>query len=348
MDELTAYKILRIEPGSSRAEIKEAYAALSKEFHPEESPEEFQKIHEAYVTLTRGGRKNRGASEQMEMTESSFDFDYTPKQEEERKEPDHTEYSYSFGNMKYDFDSAVNQAEDQEKEHLHEITLQALAEMKVLLSPEYREKYERFLGFFRNKKYQEVLKTPEFVLKLANLLAEPNVKLKRLIYDLMIDYYRFRGVERGRLIPEAAALYDILEQKRGIHAKKNIGWPAIIPTAGVMVYRSIRSAVRTTGMIDNFNFAPFIFLIILAVICCAIFRLLYANHSVIFAQFIVSVVVFVSHFAAILTGFSTWLYGSVQTGDVYAVIMMFLSIVWMAVLGVIGIIRKIRTKKYQF
>lgn len=42
MDELRAYKVLGLEPGASREEIKEAYARLSKEFHPEECPEEFQ------------------------------------------------------------------------------------------------------------------------------------------------------------------------------------------------------------------------------------------------------------------------------------------------------------------
>lgn len=56
MDELTAYQILGLPTGSSIQEIKEAYATLSKEFHPEESPEEFQRIHEAYTVLTRKNR----------------------------------------------------------------------------------------------------------------------------------------------------------------------------------------------------------------------------------------------------------------------------------------------------
>lgn len=56
MDELKAYKILGLVPGASKEEIKEAYARLSKEFHPEEYPEEFQQIHEAYRLLSRGSR----------------------------------------------------------------------------------------------------------------------------------------------------------------------------------------------------------------------------------------------------------------------------------------------------
>lgn len=48
-----AYEILGIEADASVVEIKAAYAELSKKYHPEENPEEFQQIHEAYVTLTR-------------------------------------------------------------------------------------------------------------------------------------------------------------------------------------------------------------------------------------------------------------------------------------------------------
>ena len=59
MDQLTAYRILRLEPGCSPEEIKAAYASLSKEFHPEEQPEEFQKIHEAYRLLVKMNRSRR-------------------------------------------------------------------------------------------------------------------------------------------------------------------------------------------------------------------------------------------------------------------------------------------------
>lgn len=57
MDKLSAYSILGLDRDASLGEIKDAYARLSKEYHPEENPEEFQRIHEAYTTLTRRGRR---------------------------------------------------------------------------------------------------------------------------------------------------------------------------------------------------------------------------------------------------------------------------------------------------
>ena len=53
MDKAQAYAVLRIEPGCTQEEIKEAYAALSRQYHPEEYPEEFQQIHDAYRMLRR-------------------------------------------------------------------------------------------------------------------------------------------------------------------------------------------------------------------------------------------------------------------------------------------------------
>ena len=46
MDELRAYEILGLNEGCSREDIKTAYAKFSKEYHPEEYPDEFQQIHE--------------------------------------------------------------------------------------------------------------------------------------------------------------------------------------------------------------------------------------------------------------------------------------------------------------
>ena len=53
MDKLKAEKILGVAPGASRREIKRAYAAMLRMYHPEDYPQEFQQIQEAYELLTR-------------------------------------------------------------------------------------------------------------------------------------------------------------------------------------------------------------------------------------------------------------------------------------------------------
>lgn len=47
------WDILQIDEGADKKEIKKAYARLSREVHPEEKPEEFQRLYEAYQKALR-------------------------------------------------------------------------------------------------------------------------------------------------------------------------------------------------------------------------------------------------------------------------------------------------------
>lgn len=47
------WDILQIDEGADKREIKRAYARLSREIHPEERPEEFQRLYEAYQKALR-------------------------------------------------------------------------------------------------------------------------------------------------------------------------------------------------------------------------------------------------------------------------------------------------------
>ena len=42
------FKVLGIEPTSDKKQIKKAYAKLAARYHPEEYPEQWKEIHEAY------------------------------------------------------------------------------------------------------------------------------------------------------------------------------------------------------------------------------------------------------------------------------------------------------------
>ena len=105
MDQLTAYRILQLMPGSTRREIREAYARLAKEYHPEEHPKEFNQIQEAYQLLTdRGenwssdavddwfsdGEKTESEWESEEMCESDTRW----KEEEEQEESEESEEAF--------------------------------------------------------------------------------------------------------------------------------------------------------------------------------------------------------------------------------------------------------------
>lgn len=56
---MNCWKILEINPTDNVREIKRAYAAKSKVVHPEEHPEEFRELHDAYETALRLAKEGR-------------------------------------------------------------------------------------------------------------------------------------------------------------------------------------------------------------------------------------------------------------------------------------------------
>lgn len=101
-----AFKILNLDGGASRAEIRHAYADLSRIYHVETHPEEFARLHEAYtLALSAAGRgaaqlskENLQASADTilheetkngsvsDLSETKKFYPPTPEQGEEKKE----------------------------------------------------------------------------------------------------------------------------------------------------------------------------------------------------------------------------------------------------------------------
>lgn len=66
---MNCFTVLGIEPTTEKKTIKRAYAAKSREFHPEEHPEEFQRIHDAYEEALAWAERNAGRGEEPQMPE---------------------------------------------------------------------------------------------------------------------------------------------------------------------------------------------------------------------------------------------------------------------------------------
>jgi len=86
MTRIEQFKLLGIEPTYDAREIKRAYARAASRIHPEEQPEEWEKLHTAYTELLKTAKK----SPPVRATRSELHSPYTeaPKKEPESvKEP---------------------------------------------------------------------------------------------------------------------------------------------------------------------------------------------------------------------------------------------------------------------
>lgn len=399
MYESEAYEILHIKRGSSQEEIKEAYAALSKKYHPEEHPDEFQQIHEAYMTLrrrSRGQRSERRNPEQEPKTMEAEDASVgeaaekvTPKSnhqgtfsEEElegteqntntsEKSTDSTEAEaqgeyqevtedygiedYAEKNAEnqtvwesqsesaqqdpapqYDFDEVIEENERKDAQRLILLIQKALVEMEMLLKPPYCHKLKLFQQFFRKPEYRTALKQPVFMARFADMLSDSH--LKPMIYDYIIEFYRFRGLDPADMYEEAAKLYYVLDDKRGMKKKKVGFWQGVLPVAVIAGIRAgTRSAKPGTGAGNLFGFL-FVAVIVIALIVI-LYRQLYKNHSSLFAQAMVALLLTVSQFVILLGDFYAPLMES-DGGTVLAVFLFLMGIIWLIGVGIAAIIKK--------
>lgn len=400
MYESEAYEILHIKRGSSQEEIKEAYAALSKKYHPEEHPDEFQQIHEAYMTLrrrSRGQRSERRNPEQEPKTMEAEDASVgeaaekvTPKSnhqgtfsEEElegteqntntsEKSTDSTEAEaqgeyqevtedygiedYAEKNaenqtvwesqsesaqqdpaLQYDFDEVIEENERKDEQRLILLIQKALVEMEMLLKPPYCNKLKLFQQFFQKPEYQTAIKQPAFMAYFADMLTDSH--LKPMIYDHIIEYYRFRGLNPADMYEEAAKLYYVLDDKRGMKKKRAGFWQGVLPVAAIAGIRAgTRSAKPGTGAGNLFGFL-FVVVIVIALMFI-LYRQLYKNHSGLFAQAMVALLLMISQFVILMGDFYTPLMGS-DAGTILAVFLFLMGIIWLIGVGIAAIIKKL-------
>lgn len=325
MDQLAAYKILGLEPGAPSEVVKEAYAALSKKYHPEEHPEEFQKIHEAYTTLTRR-RRNRT----VENTYSEWE---EPK--ETAKQP-----TFNFEDLKvereqpptYSFEEAMAKAEREEQEKSHELVLEAAAELKVLVSPKYKNDLKAFKTLFEDKKYEQIIRRADFLEKLCDALEDS--KLKKAIYYYIIEFYRLRGRNPSELSQVGLRLYQILDEKAGMKKPVNSAVYGGVVAAVLACIRAIRPILHQSEILTAITFV-----VIVGVLLFWAGKKFRENHSSLFVQAVIAIGIALSQFVVIMFDIYDTLFGTVDTGNTIAAVIFLAAVAWFIVVIIIAIVK---------
>lgn len=362
MDKAQAYAVLRIEPGCTQEEIKKAYAALSRQYHPEEYPEEFQQIHDAYRMLRRQEQRHHtihpvtvtgtketdlqlgDVTEETELQpvevnvteeadpETSSGVSAEQELEEQTENPEQSEAV-----PQYDFDEVIEEEQREEEQKQIYFIQKALIEMEMLLKPQYCNKVKLFQEYFRKAEYQEILKQPVYMGMFAELLESS--RLKPVIYDHIIDYYRFRGLNPEDMYEGAAKLYRVLDEKRGMKKKKTGTLQTVILVGAVAGVRAgTRSVSSDSGAGKLFGFLAV--LVIVIALMFLLYRQLYKNHSGLFAQAITAVLLTVSQFIVLMGDFYAPLMGT-DAGTGLAVILFLLGGVWIIGVGIAAVVKKL-------
>ena len=90
---MNCFTVLGIEPTTEKKTIKRAYAAKSREFHPEEHPEEFQRIHDAYEEALAWAERNAGREEEPQIPEEPRRMEMGAAEQEKAAESETWNYA---------------------------------------------------------------------------------------------------------------------------------------------------------------------------------------------------------------------------------------------------------------
>lgn len=352
MDKLTAYQVLGLDSNASTEEVKEAYSRLSKEYHPEENPEEFQQIHEAYVTLTRGGRRaNRtmvvesSLAEKNAMPEhrkSSFIFHEIEEVQEEMDSPD------------FDFDESISQAESDEIKRLKIVIGQAEAEIKNLLASSNYKKPDKFKEFFQREEYEKVFYTREFVRSFIQCLAQ--VKLLPELYSYVIEFYRLKRIEFEELDEDLQKLYQVIDRRYNVKkdtylANRSVNKYAIL---AIITFVVSLNGSRVVNLFEGVVFHPqyivtcVIPYIMLAGLGICLYKVVRRQYSTYFSQTVVAMSYIVLGVVQTFIFQCLYDYTEILVSKIplsLSVVFIWASVDWIIIIGITALMQSFRKKK---
>lgn len=100
---MNCFTVLGIEPTTEKKKIKRAYAAKSREFHPEEHPEEFQRIHDAYEEALAWAERNVESEVEQQMPEEPRQMEMGAAEQEKTAESETWNYAEPERNPEEDY-----------------------------------------------------------------------------------------------------------------------------------------------------------------------------------------------------------------------------------------------------
>lgn len=189
MDFAEAFKILEIEPTNDKKKIKVAYSKMLKKYHPEDFPEMFMRINEAYETAL--GYTENNFSENLYENTQNF------RKTEEMKESDFSDI----------FDSKTF---EKKEDKFTEKSEERQAKEKFFEKKENKNKYEKLniFEYLKNSMRTEDRFTEAFKI----LEMEPTTdkeKIKKKYKELLKRYHRNNPENYDKIFSKINEAYGI-------------------------------------------------------------------------------------------------------------------------------------------
>lgn len=222
------YQVLGISPTRDKKIIRKAYAGLIRKYHPEEHPEKWKEIHDAYtIAMQRADQEEVPAvsiSKPKNEEQKPQHEEQTPQQQEQNPQEKNAEVRRKSENRKGEtkqpeedlFGNLEKLTETAKKEQQEERQRQlktAIEQLNTLCEPK-KLQFLQWQEFFGKEEYQWAVRQGEFLYELANRLRG-HVMGRRLYRFLLDQIQTIENYNRSvNEIPKKQGAYDAYRMVR--------------------------------------------------------------------------------------------------------------------------------------
>lgn len=232
---MDVYQVLGISPTRDKKIIRKAYAGLIRKYHPEEHPEKWKEIHDAYtIAMQRADQeevpavsiskpKNEEQRPQREEQKPQHE-EQTPQQQEQNPQKKNAEVRRKgenrkgetkqpeedlFGNLEKLTETAKKEQQEERQRQLKT----AIEQLNTLCEPK-KLQFLQWQEFFGKEEYQWGVRQGEFLYELANRLRG-HVMGRRLYRFLLDQIQTIENYNRSvNEIPKKQGAYDAYRMVR--------------------------------------------------------------------------------------------------------------------------------------
>lgn len=225
------YQVLGISPTRDKKIIRKAYAGLIRKYHPEEHPEKWKEIHDAYtMAMQRADEDQPLHEEQKSEQEEQKPQHEEQKPEQEEQKPEREEQKPQeeavgvhrkseskwpepeedlFGNLEELSETAKKEQQEERQRQLKA----AIEQLNTLCEPK-KLQFLQWQEFFGKEEYQWAVRQGEFLYELANRLR--GHVMGRRLYRFLIDQIQtIENYNRSvNEIPKKQGAYDAYRMVR--------------------------------------------------------------------------------------------------------------------------------------
>lgn len=225
---MDVYQVLGISPTRDKKIIRKAYAGLIRKYHPEEHPEKWKEIHDAYtIAMQRADQEEVPAvsiSKPKNEEQKPQHEEQTPQQQEQNPQEKNAEVRRKSENRKGEtkqpeedlFGNLEKLTETAKKEQQEERQRQlktAIEQLNTLCEPK-KLQFLQWQEFFGKEEYQWAVRQGEFLYELANRLRG-HVMGRRLYRFLLDQIQTIENYNRSvNEIPKKQGAYDAYRMAR--------------------------------------------------------------------------------------------------------------------------------------